>query len=197
MTTWRDVTHLTPKQREWLIRLCDAAVAGCKTRKEAADLCNVTIAEVDSWLAFLTCRTSWPPRFDSMVFQMPIRDEAPKPAADRAWQDELLPLEESDALRGEVLVWLRKRGLPPQAVPYHCLANARRVALFMKGDTCDTFLAAALRRMIEGQGRERRKWQDHTYAEDLRQEHERTWLEQERVKYRLTRQAKPLSRMPV
>ena len=47
-TTWREVEHLTPEQRQWLLRLCDAAANDCKSRQAAAKYIGVTLDELAS-----------------------------------------------------------------------------------------------------------------------------------------------------
>ena len=196
--TWRDVEHLTPEHREWLMRLCDATAKECKTRGEAAKLIGVSLEELDKWLHFLTCRVSWPPRFDSGVFQKPVKSEPVKQAPEVVWQDELIPIEESDELRKQVAAWMNQYGVPMSGVPYACKASARRVTAFLQGDCCDAYVAAALRAMLGIVPRPVRKWEEQRVdVRDERRKREAELLELERQKYGLKRKAKPLSSMPV
>ena len=197
--TWREVEHLTPEQRQWLLRLCDAAANDCKSRQAAAKYIGVTLDELDQWLYFLSCRLTWPPRFDSGVFQKPVRDAKQKVAKEASWIDELLSVEESDDLRREVMAWMRENRVPLNGLSTLVLANARKVFTFLQGDTCDRFVANALRATIHKKKRGPMQW-DPSRANDaaaLREQRERELLELERVKYGLTKQRKPLSKMPV
>lgn len=198
LPTWRDHEHLTPEHRQWLMRLCDAAQKGCKSRNDAAKLIGITIPELDKWIYFLTCRVSWPPRFDSEVFQKPVKDERPKIAKDAAWQDELLPIEESDALRRQVAEWMRTYNVPVSGVPYACRASAKKVMAFLQGSCCDTFVASALRDMLKVKKRLPRQWEAGRFSiSDMRRQREEELLELERRKYGLKRKGRPLSSMPV
>jgi hypothetical protein len=196
--TWRDVKHLTPEHRQWLLRMCDAAVNGCRSRAEAAEQIGVTIPELDEWLMFLTCRTSWPPRFDSGVFQKPVRNEEVAVSEESKWLDQLLSLEESDSLRGKVFEWMRQHDVPVQSVPYACRASSKKVSAFLQGDTCDAYVAGALRKMLGAKPKKRSTWKDEPIiAVDLHRQREMQLLEEERRKYGLKKIGKPLSSMPV
>lgn len=197
--TWREVDHLTSEQRQWLLRLCDAAANDCKSRQTAAKFIGVTLDELDRWLYFLSCRLTWPPRFDSGVFQRPVSDAKQEVSKEASWIDELLTVEESDALRREVMDWMRASGVPVSGLAALVLASARKVFAFLQGDTCDRFVANALRSTIHKKKRGPMQWDGSRVgeAELLRAQHEHELLELERVKYGLTKQAKPLSKMPV
>lgn len=196
--TWREVEHLTPGHRQWLLRMCDAAAKNCGSRAEAAEVIGITIPELDEWLMFLTCRTSWPPRFDSGVFQKPVKQEEIKIANQSKWLDELLPLDESDKLRRDVAAWMKAHDVPLQSVPYVCRASSRKVMGFLNGDTCDAYLASALREMLGVRPKKRNTWMERQVdAVEQHRERERLLLEEEQRKYGLKKPGKPLSSMPV
>lgn len=200
-TTWREVEHLTPEHRDWLLKLCDASMQDCKSRQHAARHIGITLEMLDEWLHFLTERTSWPPRFDSGVFQKPVKDAPPKRSLEAGWKDELLSLEESDALRADVMAWMAREHMMVEGLPYACKASGRKVMAFIRGDTCDAYVAAALREMIAGKRRTHRSWIDMSdragEADRMREQRERELLELERQKYGLARAGRPLSKMPV
>ena len=196
--TWREVEHITPEHRKWLLLLCDAAANGCKSRAEAAEMIGIPVQTLDEWLMFLACRVSWPPRFDSGVFQKPVKNEEIKTSKQAVWQDELLPLEESDKLRADVVAWMKAHDVPVQSVPYVCRASSRKVLSFLRGDTCDTYLASALREMLGVKPKKKNAWMERQVdAAEQRRERERLLLAEEQRKYGLKKPGKPLSSMPV
>lgn len=196
--TWREVDHLTPEHRQWLLLMCDAAANECRSRFEAAKRIGITIPELDEWLMFLTGRTSWPPRFDSGVFQKPVKQEEIKISAEAKWLDELLPLDESDKLRRDVATWMKEHDVPLQSVPYVCRASSKKIMAFLQGDTCDAYLASALREMLGVKPRRKNTWMERQVdAAEARKQRELELLEEERRKYGLKKIGRPLSSMPV
>lgn len=191
---------LTSVQRAWLDKIRRAAKLYPANRKQAAGYLGVRPDTFLSWLRFFTGKRDWPaeisPEFDQM--------EVIEPPTHRWTKDTPAPPDECQRLKQVVDEWLVKVGMPISALASITFIPEAILTELVRHQTITAYSAHILDRAMRGG----RVWSPKPVTdydielrkravEQEREERERRLLEEERVKYGLRRQAKPLSRMPV
>lgn len=188
---------LTPKQKEWIGKLRDAAQQHPHSRYDAADYLGVKDNTFVSWLTFFTGKRDWPcvisRRFDELEINVPIFQ--------RAGEQEFASHEECTRLKGQVEDWMARMDM--SVANLSSISFIPQIVLddLMRTLTMPSYSARVLGRVLRGakawappmsdQELETRKQE----AEDARAAYVRKCLEEERIKYGLKKQGKPLSRM--
>jgi hypothetical protein len=196
--------ELTARQKDWIGKLRSAATRHPDNRRAAAKYLKVCDDTLLSWVKFFTGKRDWPavipPRFDKMKVRTPT-------SAYRrfVWgQKEFATPEECTVLKEHAQRWMDKMGGTLTALANAAYIPEAQFRALFENEAVSAFAAKAMLRAFKGD----RIWtprrlsdaeleQRKQAVEDERAERERRLLEEERVRYGLTRQFRPLSRMIV
>lgn len=190
---------LTPKQKEWMHRVRLASAERPKNKSAGAIYLGVSLDTLHKWVWFFTGSGKWPAKISSRFDLMPIveltKEERQARVATRA---------ECRQLQDQVRDWLERTQLPLCELARLAFISDVQITSLMQQCEMSLHAATALARSFRGNKIwyrallsdaeiEARK----TAVEQERRERERRLLEEERIKYGLTRQFKPLSQMLV
>ena len=192
---------LTARQKEWVSKLRAAATQRPRSKAAAARYLGVNIGTFEKWVWFFSQSRNWPividPKFDRM------RVEA-HDGRHREDKPDLATPEQCQQLLQQVADWMLKMGQSYLDLARLACVPETQIQSLMSNHTMSAYSASILSRALRGRKVwipialsdaeiERRK----EAVERERREREAALLEQERTRYNLIRQWKPLSRMVV